>query len=252
MTLHIDLAERVAIVTGAASGIGHATMVRLLDAGCTVIANARRETPEIKDRFSALESCHAGRLQVCWGSVTEPTLPRSLAATVKASGGRLDILVNNAGILRDNLIGLIPDQEIDDVLDVNVAAVLRLTQFAARQMGSRRSGSIVNLSSIIGRRGNAGQFVYGASKAAVIGATLASSKELAPKGIRVNAVAPGLIDTPMIQAIPQVGRSRLEAGIGMQRLGTAEDVADVILYLASDLSAYVTGQVIGVDGGLVL
>lgn len=250
--LGIDLLGRLAIVTGAGSGIGYATTVRLLEAGCSVIANTRTASSTVDSLFEVLSEQHGPRLHFCQGSVTDPGLTRSLAARIRNTGCHLDIFVNNAGILRDNLIGLIPDSEIDDVLDVNVAALLRLTQFAARQMGARGSGSIINLSSIIGRRGNSGQFVYGASKAAVIGATLASAKELAPKKIRVNAVAPGLIDTPMIQAIPSAGRSRLEASIGMNRLGTADDVADVILYLASDLSSYVTGQVLGVDGGLVL
>lgn len=250
--LSIDLSDRLAIVTGAGSGIGYATTTRLLEAGCTVIACTRTGSPEVDSHFGSLSDQHGARLQFCRGSVTDPSLVRSLAGSVQTLGGRLDIFVNNAGILRDNLIGMIPDGEVDDVLDVNIGAVLRLTQFAARRMGTRGSGSIVNLSSIIGRRGNPGQFVYGASKAAVIGATLASAKELAPKKIRVNAVAPGLIDTPMIQAIAPGGRTRLESNIGMKRLGTAEDVADVILYLASDLSSYVTGQVLGVDGGLIL
>jgi 3-oxoacyl-[acyl-carrier protein] reductase len=141
---------------------------------------------------------------------------------------------------------------METVIENNVMSVLKVTQMAARLMMRKKSGSIINLASIIGRRGNIGQLVYGASKAAVIGATLSASKELAPHNVRVNAVAPGLIETRMTAAIPVNTKLKLQSQIGMARLGTAEDVAKVILFLASDLSAYVTGQVIGVDGGLIL
>ena len=165
---------------------------------------------------------------------------------------RLDTLVNNAGILRDRLIGMIPDAEMAEVFNVNVFGLLRLTQIAARIMARRKSGSIINVASIIGRRGNVGQLVYGASKAAVIGATYSAAKELAPMNIRVNAVAPGLIETAMMQRFQKNKRRRIESSIGMGRIGSPDDVARTILFLASDLSGYITGQVIGVDGGLVI
>jgi 3-oxoacyl-[acyl-carrier protein] reductase len=165
---------------------------------------------------------------------------------------RLDILVNNAGILRDKLIGMISDAEIDELFSVNVIGLIKITQLAARIMARRKSGSIINVSSIVGRRGNSGQTVYSATKSAVIGATFSAAKELAPMNIRVNAVAPGLIDTSMTKAIPEDKRKTLESQIAMGRVGSAQDVANVIVFLASDLSSYVTGQVIGVDGGLVI
>ena len=165
---------------------------------------------------------------------------------------RLDILVNNAGILRDKLIGMISDAEIEELFDVNVIGLIKITQLAARLMTRRKSGSIINVSSIVGRRGNSGQTVYSATKSAVIGVTFSAAKELAPMNIRVNAVAPGLIQTSMIDAIPEDKRKSLESQIAMGRIGSAQDVADTILFLASDLSSYVTGQVIGVDGGLVI
>ena len=150
---------------------------------------------------------------------------------------RLDTLVNNAGVLRDRLIGMIPDAEMEEVFDVNVFGLLRLTQVASRFMTRRKSGSIINVASIVGRRGNVGEFVYAASKAAVIGATLSAAKEFAPMNIRVNAVAPGLIETAMMQHFPENNRRRIESSIAMGGIGTPDDVARTILFLASDLSA---------------
>lgn len=251
-TLAIDLAGRWALVTGAARGIGRATLGRLLAAGCDVIANIRAADPATEADLAEIGAAAPGRVEIVAGSVTEADTAERIAACIAAGGGRLDILVNNAGILRDNLIGMIPDSEIAEVVEVNLAGVLAMTRMAAGFMIPQGSGSIINVASIIGRRGNAGQFVYGATKAAVIGATKASAKELAPYGIRVNAVAPGLIDTAMIQRIPEKQRNELISRIAMGRIGQAEDVADVALFLASDLSCYVAGQVLGVDGGLVL
>lgn len=248
----MKLNDKVAVVTGAARGIGRASAARLLREGCHVVLNTRAETAETSEAFAAMARSYPDRTAVVYGSVADSAAVKAIGQLVFSKYKRLDVLVNNAGILRDSLIGMIPDEEIDQVLATNVTGLLKMTQMAARLMVRQNAGSIVNLSSIIGRRGNTGQFVYGASKAAVIGATLAAAKELAPRGVRVNAVAPGLIDTPMITAIPEPSRRRLEHGIALGRIGTAEDVADVVLFLASGLSSYVTGQVIGADGGLVL
>jgi 3-oxoacyl-[acyl-carrier protein] reductase len=248
----IDLAGRVALVTGSTRGIGRVTAELFLDAGSTVVFHGRAATDETAALIAHLNARHPGRVSACYGDVGARATVEAVGAHIRGIGGRLDILVNNAGILRDALVGMIPGRDVDDVIDTNVIGVLRMTQLAARFMTRQKRGSIINLSSIIGRFGNPGQLVYGASKAAVIGATTSAAKELAPKGVRVNAVAPGLIDTDMISAIPPTGRQRLEGAIGMARIGTADDVAKVILFLASDLSAYVTGQVIGVDGGLIL
>jgi len=166
--------------------------------------------------------------------------------------GRLEVLVNNAGILQDALLGMIPDATLRQTFAVNSDAVILNMQQAARLMQRAKKGSIVNLTSIIGRAGNQGQVVYGASKAAVIGATLSAAKELAPFGIRVNAVAPGFIDTDMTRSLPEEKyRERIDS-IKMKRIGTPEDVAKVVVFVASDLASYVTGQVIGVDGGMLI
>jgi 3-oxoacyl-[acyl-carrier protein] reductase len=247
----IDLTGRVAIVTGASRGIGRAAAESLLKAGCSVILNARPSN-EASASFAELEAAYPDRVATVLGSVTDSATASALAQSAMSRHKRLDILVNNAGILRDKLIGMISDAEIEELFGVNVIGLIKITQLAARVMARRKSGSIVNVSSIVGRRGNSGQTVYSATKAAVIGATLSAAKELAPMNIRVNAVAPGLIDTSMIKSIPEDKRKSLEAHIAMGRVGSPEDVANTILFLASDLSSYVTGQVIGVDGGLIV
>jgi 3-oxoacyl-[acyl-carrier protein] reductase len=247
----IDLTGRVAIVTGASRGIGRAAAESLLKAGCSVVLNARASN-EASASFAELDAAYPGRVATVLGSVTDSATASALAQSAMSRHKRLDILVNNAGILRDKLIGMISDAEIDELFGVNVIGLIKITQLAARVMARRKSGSIINVSSIVGRRGNSGQTVYSASKAAVIGATYSAAKELAPMNIRVNAVAPGLIDTSMIKSIPEDKRKNLESHIAMGRVGSAQDVADTILFLASDLSAYVTGQVIGVDGGLAI
>lgn len=247
----IDLTGRVAIVTGASRGIGRAAAESLLKAGCSVILNARPSN-EASASFAELEAAYPDRVATVLGSVTDSATASALAQSAMSRHKRLDILVNNAGILRDKLIGMISDAEIEELFGVNVIGLIKITQLAARVMARRKSGSIVNVSSIVGRRGNSGQTVYSATKAAVIGATLSAAKELAPMNIRVNAVAPGLIDTSMIKSIPEDKRKSLEAHIAMGRVGSPEDVANTILFLASDLSSYVTGQIIGVDGGLIV
>jgi 3-oxoacyl-[acyl-carrier protein] reductase len=249
MTL-IDLSGRVAVVTGASRGIGRAAAESLLKAGCGVVLNARASN-EATASFVELEKAYPDRVTAVYGSVAESATATALIqAAMKHK--RLDILVNNAGILRDKLIGMISDAEIEELFQVNIIGLIKITQLAARLMARRRGGSIINVSSIVGRRGNSGQIVYSATKSAVIGATFSAAKELAPMNIRVNAVAPGLIQTSMTDSIPEDKRKNLESHIAMGRVGTAQDVADTILFLASDLSSYVTGQVIGVDGGLIV
>jgi 3-oxoacyl-[acyl-carrier protein] reductase len=247
----IDLSGRVAIVTGASRGIGRAAAESLLKAGCSVVLNARPSN-EASASFAEIEGAYPERVTTIYGSVADSATATALVQSAMSRHKRLDILVNNAGILRDKLIGMISDAEIEELFDVNVIGLIKITQVAARLMARRKSGSIINVSSIVGRRGNSGQTVYSATKAAVIGATFSAAKELAPMNIRVNAVAPGLIQTSMIESIPEDKRKSLESQIAMGRVGSSQDVANTILFLASDLSSYVTGQVIGVDGGLIV
>ena len=180
--------------------------------------------------------------------ITDDLEAKKAIQRIKKESGRLDVLVNNAGIMRDNVIGMIGKQLMADVFDVNVFAVINMIQLANKLMSRQKSGSIINISSIVGLEGAAGQLVYAASKGAVASLTKAASKELSPNGIRVNAVAPGLINTGLLQAIGDTKIVDNLKNVRMGRLGEPMDVANVILFLASDLSAYVTGEIIGIDG----
>jgi 3-oxoacyl-[acyl-carrier protein] reductase len=244
----IDLSGRVALVTGASRGIGLAIAQRLAAAGASVAVNARTIDDGILEAFGKDE---AQRISVLPGDVGAPETAGQMTRAIFTHHKRLDILVNNAGIMRPAPIGMISDDEIDRTLATNLAGAIRLIQSAARLM-ARTGGSIVNLSSIVGLKGATGQLAYAASKAGIVGATLAAAKELAPKGIRVNAVAPGFIETGLTAALSAEVRHEALGSIGLARAGTVEDVADAVLFLASDLSRYVTGQVLGVDGGMVL
>ena len=248
----LDLSDRVAIVTGSSRGIGWAIARRLAENGASVILNGVRDEAGLKARAEELaDTCKVGVKPV----LADVAQDAGAAALVKAAHSgfrRLDIMVNNAGVLRDGLIGMIHGDDIDATLRINLRGVIAGIQAAARLMVRGKSGSIINISSIIGRFGNKGQLVYGASKAGVIGATRSAAKELAPSGIRVNAIAPGYIDTDMIRSIPaDIHQERMDS-IAMNRIGAPGDIADAALFLASDLSSYVTGQVLGVDGGMLI
>ena len=186
------------------------------------------------------------------GDVADPAAVKGFYQEIFQRHRRLDVLVNNAGVLEDALLGMIPDATIERTFSVNTLGALRNLQAAARLMVRNRSGSIINMTSIIGVRGNEGQAVYSASKAALIGLTLSAAKELAPHNIRVNAVAPGFIDTDMTRALPREKFEERVRSVKMGRIGTPQDIANAVLFLASDLSAYITGQILGVDGGMLV
>jgi 3-oxoacyl-[acyl-carrier protein] reductase len=245
------LAGRVAIVTGAGRGIGRAIAEALAAAGADVWLNARR-ADSVEALAAELTARHGGTCRPLLFDVADPAAIKAGFVTVQQQSKRLDILVNNAGILRDALIEMASLDSMEETWAVNLRGPIICSQYAARLMARSGGGSIVNIASIIGRVGNAGQGVYGASKAGVIGLTYSLAKELAGRKIRVNAIAPGVIATDMIAGIPDAKREALVAAIGLGRPGTAEDIAPTAVYLASDMSAYVTGQVIGVDGGLIV
>lgn len=248
----LDLSQRTGVVTGASRGIGEAIARTLATHGMSLILTGSKASGQLDDLAAAIAAEHGVKVDTLTGDISAPETSAALAKLAFTSHRRLDVWVNNAGVLMDGLIGMIPSDSIDKTLGVNLAAVLYGTQQAARLMQRGSGGSIINLASIIGRVGNAGQMVYSASKAGVIGATLSAAKELAPRNIRVNAVAPGFIETDMVRQIPQDKFDERMASIGMGRIGTPQDVADTVLFLASDLSRYVTGQVIGVDGAMVI
>ncbi|GIJ51684.1 3-oxoacyl-ACP reductase [Virgisporangium aliadipatigenens] len=246
----LRLDGRVALVTGSTRGIGWCTARALAAHGATVIVNSRADAEAAKARAAELTEAHCVPADALACDAADPEQIREAYRRIFGTHRRLDILVNNAGILEDALIGMISDDLVERVLRVNTFGPLHHLQAAARLMRRHGGGAIVNLTSIIGTHGNVGQAVYGSAKAAVVGLTRSAAKELAPHGIRVNAVAPGLIDTDMTRGIPPERYRELVDGIGMGRVGTPEQVANAVLFLAGDLAAYITGQVLGVDGGM--
>ena len=248
----LSLDGRVAIVTGATRGIGLAIADKLAAHGATLILNARSDAERMEAVVKDLTERYGVPVSGILGDISASETATQLVGRAFADFRRLDIYVNNAGVLLDGLLGMIRQGDIETTLGVNLVGVLHGIQAASRLMQRSGGGSIVNLASIIGRVGNVGQVVYGASKAGVIGATLSAAKELAPKNIRVNAIAPGFIDTDMTRQLPATKFAERVQSIGMQRIGTPAEVADAALFFASDLSRYVTGQVLGVDGGMVI
>ncbi|HDS1633809.1 TPA: SDR family NAD(P)-dependent oxidoreductase [Stenotrophomonas maltophilia] len=243
---------KVALITGASRGIGEATVRAYLAQGAHVVATARDLAGLQALLDSVRETTPDARLDVVALDVTDPGSVRDAFQGVFKQHRRLDVLVSNAGVLQDALIGMVTPEQIQQVFSVNTYGVLYCAQYASRLMARNGGGSIINLASIIGVNGNVGQAVYGGSKAAVIGITLSLSKELAPTNIRVNAIAPGFIDTDMARSIGSEKYAERVASIAMDRVGAPAEVANVAVFLGSDLSSYVTGQVIGVDGGMLI
>jgi len=241
-----DLSGRVALVTGGTRGIGLATAKALAEAGATVVLTGRDEA-RAKEAATA-----AGAAAGLVLDVTDAKAVSTLVRGVAKEHGKLDIVVANAGIMQDALLGMIKEDLVDTTLSTNVAGTLHTVQAAARAMMRKKTGSIVVLASIVGEYGSAGQTVYAASKAAVANIARSAAKELGRSGIRVNAVAPGVIDTDLTAGLADEARAENVARTPLGRLGSAEDVAKAIRFLVSDEASFVTGQVLGVDGGLVL
>lgn len=245
------LEGKVAIITGANRGIGLAITEEFARNGAVVYANARREG-SIDDLASELSLKYNTQVIPTYFDVTDDTLIKQAFIKINRDHKRLDILVNNAGIMKDALIGMVNNTLMNDIFSTNVFATINMLQFAVKIMSRQKSGSIINLSSIVGLNGNPGQIVYSASKGAVVSLTKTAAKELASMGIRVNAIAPGMIDTDMFRSIGESHMQDRILKIGMGRLGTAGEVACTALFLGSDLSNYVTGQIIGVDGSALV
>jgi 3-oxoacyl-[acyl-carrier protein] reductase len=252
MELRSKLLEgKVCLVTGCSRGIGKEIATQFALNGAIVYANCRKNG--VLDEFvKEIEKKYNAKIIPLYFDVTDSVEAKKAIMRIKNERNRIDVLVNNAGIMKDALIGMISPKVINDIFSVNVVAVIEMLQLVVKLMYKQRSGSIINISSIVGTNGNKGQLVYSASKGAVISITKTAAKELASKNIRVNAIAPGMIDTDMYQSVGSIHKTEHAANIGMGRLGTTEDVAKTCIYLASDLSEYVTGQIIGVDGSTLI
>lgn len=244
------LENKVAVVTGGGRGIGESIVRRLAEEGAAVaicdvmLDNAQK---------AAAELTSAGTKAAAFAvNVTDGKQVNDVCGKIVSEFGRVDILVNNAGITRDNLLLRMSEEDWDLVLGVNLKGAFLFTKALVPAMMKQRSGAIVNIASIVGVRGNPGQANYSASKAGMIGLTKTVAKEYAKRSVRCNAIAPGFIQTAMTDKLTADQKKMQTDFIGLQRLGTPEDVANVVLFLGSDLSGYVTGQVIGVDGGLII
>jgi len=242
---------QVVLVTGASRGIGQATAICLAKTGAQVVIHGRSESSLFDTAEQILTLGGLKPFQVVY-DVRDGEAMKQAFLQIKKNYGRLDGLVNNAGIMTEGLLAMTKTADVQQMMDVNVMAVLQHMQLASRLMMKKRTGSIVNLSSIIGIRGSEGSVAYAASKAAIVGATLSAAKEWAGAGIRVNAVAPGFIETDLTVHYEGKKKEQLLETIKMNRFGRADEVADVILFLLSNRSSYITGQVIGIDGGMVI
>ncbi len=243
-----DLSGKVALVTGASRGIGAAIADTLAAAGATVVGTAT----------SASGAAAIGERLAQWGgegrvlSVGEAGSIEDLIAAIEKEQGKLDILVNNAGITRDNLLMRMKEEEWDDIMQINLKSVFRASKAVLRGMMKQRTGRIINITSVVGAMGNAGQTNYAAAKAGLMGFTKSMAREVGSRGITVNCVAPGFIDTDMTKALPEEQRAALAAGIALGKLGEAQDIADAVWFLASDQGKYITGQTLHVNGGMLM
>ena len=244
----MELTGKVALVTGASRGIGQAIARELAEAGARVAVVARDEE---RARGAAAELPGEGHAGFA-ADVSDSAAVGSLIAQVEESLGALDILVNNAGVTRDNVLMRLRDDDWDAVLNTNLRGAFNTIRAASRGMIKRRSGRIINIASVVGLTGNRGQANYAASKAGLIGLTKAVAKELASRNVLVNAVAPGYIETDMTAELGDAPREALMAQIALGRLGKPEDIAPVVRFVAGPGAAYMTGQVLVVDGGMVM
>jgi 3-oxoacyl-[acyl-carrier protein] reductase len=248
-----ELAGQVVFVTGGSRGIGRACVLAFVRAGAKVVlAYAGNEAAAAETARLAAAHGHEGAVSVTRFDVADPQACAAAVDRAVTDHGRLDVLVNNAGIAVDGLLLRLKEDDLRRQFAVNVDGAFALAKAAARPMMKQRSGAIVNLTSVVGEMGNAGQTAYAATKAALIGLTKSLARELASRQIRVNAVSPGFIDTEMTAGIPEGARAQMVQMIPAGRLGLAEEVAEAVLFLASPRASYITGEVLRVNGGMYM
>lgn len=252
MPYSIDLTGQVALVTGSRRGLGKSIAVRLAEAGADLIINDIEPGRDEAEATAAELRALGGRAIALCGDVSKSEDATVLIEQGWAQMGKIDILVNNAGVTRDNLLIRMSDDEWQMVININLSGAFYCTRAAAKRMMKARYGRIINIASVIGLMGNAGQANYAASKAGIIGLTKATAKELSARNITVNAIAPGFIVSAMTDKLPDDVKAKYIEGIPLGRLGTADDVADAVLFYTSPLATYTTGHVLNVDGGMVM
>ena len=242
---------KVALVTGASRGIGRAIALKLAAEGAKVAINYAGNTAKAEEVKAEIEK-NGGEAILVQADVADADAVEAMVNATVEAFGQIDILVNNAGITRDGLLMRMKDEDFDAVINTNLKGVFYCTKLVSKLMMKKRSGRIINMASVVGLMGNAGQTNYAAAKAGVIGFSKSAAKELAARGITVNMVAPGFIDTDMTAAMTDKAREMTLTGIPLNRMGTPEDVANAVAFLVSDNASYITGQVINVDGGMVM
>ena len=247
----MNLTGKVALVTGASRGIGQATAIELAKAGADIVVNFIGNEAVAQETVAAIEALGRKAIKIK-ADVGNAEDVQAMVDEAVAAFGHIDILVNNAGITRDGLLIRMKDSDWDDVLNINLKGVYLVTKAVAKLMVKQRAGRIINMTSVSGVTGNVGQANYAAAKAGVIGFTKTCAKELASRGITVNAVAPGFIETAMTDVLPEKIKEGIAATVPFGRMGQPEEIASVVTFLASDFASYITGQVLNVDGGMVM
>lgn len=244
------LKDKVCVITGASRGIGEAIARKFAANGAKLALIATKETDKTAKIVEELSKETEVKFYAC--NINNFEEIEAVSKTILADFGQVDVLVNNAGITRDNLLAAMSKDDIDSVIDVNLKGTIYMTKAFVRSFIRKKKGNIINLSSVVGLMGNAGQTNYSASKAGVVGFTKSVAKEYGPKGVRANAIAPGFIQTDMTGALTDDVIEKYKTLIPLGRMGETEDVANLALFLASDMSSYITGEVITVDGGMYM
>lgn len=241
--------KKLALITGAAGGIGMAIARRLNEDGFDLALHARNKRPQLDELKEELEA-KGSRVQLVYGDISSFEECQKIIKDVLAENKSIDVLVNNAGITRDNIVMMMKEKDFTDVIETNLNGTFYLSKLVTRGMMKNRFGRIINLTSVVGIHGNAGQANYAASKAGIIGLTKSFAKELASRNILVNAIAPGFIISPMTDKLSDEVKQKIKSEIPLGELGKADDVANLVSFLAGEASRYITGQVISVDGGM--